>query len=72
MGILNIKKKKLPTVMTPSDVEIDIQLDPVTGEYIDIIRFSQEGLEDVILYFKHGSVANLANELEATKLEYFH
>ena len=44
MGLLNIKKKKLPTVMTPSDVEIDVQLDPVTGEYIDIIRFSQEGL----------------------------
>lgn len=72
MGLLNIKKKKLPTVMTPSDVEIDVELDPVTGEYRDIIRFSREGQEDIILYFKHGSVANIANELEATKQEYFH
>ena len=72
MGILNIKKRNVPVVMTPSDVEIDVQLEPVTGEYRDIIRFSQEGMEDIVLYFKHGSVANLANELEATKQEYFH
>lgn len=72
MGLLNIKKRNVPVVMTPSDVEIDVQLEPVTGEYRDIIRFSQEGMEDIVLYFKHGSVANIANELEATKQEYFH
>ena len=72
MGFLNIKKRNVPVVMTPSDVEIDVELEPITGEYRDIIRFSREGQEDVILYFKHGSVANIANELEATKQEYFH
>ena len=38
MGILN-KKKSGPVVMWPEDVDIDVHMDPFTGEYSDVVRF---------------------------------
>lgn len=68
---LKIRKTKTPTAMWPNDVDIDVQLDPVTGEYRDVVRFQQAGQADIIICVKHGGFANIANELEMAKQEYF-
>ena len=70
MGILS-KKKGGPVVMWPTDVEIDVHMDAETGDYLDAVRFTQEGSDDIIIYVKHGMFRNLAVQLDSAKADLF-
>ena len=71
MAILKMRRKDNPIVMWPEDVDIDVHMDPFTGEYSDVVRFRQQGLNDVILRVKHGGFADIASQLESVKQELF-